>query len=448
MTPRLASGLSPVRATLDNGAAVIVQETSSTPAVAINATFLAGSLYEPDELAGLAWLTARVLDRGTISRPAGVIAEALDDRGVSLRITSTRHAMAVKCTCLTEDFDEILALVMDIAQHPTFPDEELAKRRAEVITALGQDADNPAVRAGERLSEMLYGAAHPYGRGAKGTAKTVERITRADLAAFHAARFTPLALSLVVVGDVEPGRAIAAAGRELDGWTGGDPGAIVVPPPAPAAARRVFSIEMPGKSQSDIAYGFTTISRLDPRYYAYWMMNNVLGQFGLGGRLADNIRERQGMAYYAYSTFDATVGDSPLTVRAGVDPDNVERAISAIDAEVRQLGAEGPTSVEVSETRQFLVGSIPRMLETNGSIASFLQTCERFGLGLDHDRRLPGLIDAVTLDDIRAAAADVLDPDRAAVAVAGPDRAAVAVAGPDRPTVAVAEPDPAAGNRP
>ncbi len=423
MTPKVASGLSPVRETLDSGAVVIVQPTASTPAVALNATFLAGSLYEPDGLTGLSYLTARVLDRGTERRPAAAIAEALDDRGVSLRVASTRHTMTLSCTCLTEDFDDVLALVIDIARRPTFPDEEIAKRRAEALTVIRQDADNPAVRAAERLFELLYGPAHPYGRPAKGTPDSLGRLTRADLIAFHARRFTPPALSLALVGDIDARQAIDAAERELGGWAGAEPGAIVVPPPEPAAVRRIARIAMPGKPQSDIAYGFTTISRLDPRYYAYWMMNNVLGQFGLGGRLADNIRERQGMAYYTYSTFDATVGESPLTIRAGVDPDNVERTLAAIDGEVAKLGADGPTEVEVAETRQYLIGAIPRMLETNDSIAGFLQACERFGLGLDHDRRLPGLLEAVSGDDLRAAAADVLAPDRAAAAIAGPDAA-------------------------
>ena len=421
MTPVQTRGVAPSRVTLDNRATVTVQETSSTPAVALNATFLAGSLYEPDDLAGLAYLTARVLDRGTERRPAGVIAEALDERGVSLRIGSTRHTMALSCTCLAEDFDEVLAIVLDIARRPAFPDEEIAKRRAEAITAIRQDEDNPAARAAEQLFEMLYGARHPYGSRTKGTAASLGRIDRAAITDFHARRFSPASLSLVIVGDVEASRAIAAAERDLHGWTGPDPGPVVVAPPSPAPGRRVARIAMPGKPQSDIAYGFTSISRLDPRYYAYWMMNNVLGQFGLGGRLADSIRERQGMAYYAYSTFDATVGDSALTVRAGVDPHNVERALASIDAEVLKLGAEGPTEVEVEETRQFLVGSIPRMLETNDSIAGFLQTSERFGLGLDYDRRLPSLLAGVTLDEIRSAAADVLHPDRAAVSIAGPD---------------------------
>jgi zinc protease len=177
---------------------------------------------------------------------------------------------------------------------------------------------------------------------------------------------------------------------------------------------------MPGKPQSDIAYGLTALRRLDPRYYAGWMLNNILGQFGLGGRLAENIRERQGMAYYAYSTLDARVAEGPLVIRAGVDPANVPRALAAIDAEVAALGEGGPTRAEVEETRESLIGSVPRMLETNESIAEFLQTAEQFDLGLDFDLQLPGLLAQVTYDDIMDVARELLRPGRASVAIAGP----------------------------
>ena len=178
---------------------------------------------------------------------------------------------------------------------------------------------------------------------------------------------------------------------------------------------------MGDKSQSDIAYGFTSINRLDPAYCSYWMMNTILGQLGLGGRLAENIREKQGMAYYAFSSFDPSLGPGPLVIRAGIDPANVERALAAIDHEVGTFGREGATAQEIADTRRFLIGSIPRMLENNSSIATFLQTVEFFGLGLDYDRRLPALLEAVTLADVNDAAASVLDPLRACVAIAGPE---------------------------
>jgi zinc protease len=343
-------------------------------------------------------------------------------------VATTRHTTTVSCTCLAEDFDDLLDIVVDVVRRPTFPADELAKRRAESMTVLRQDEDNPAVCAGEALSALLYGAGHPYGRRPKGSIDTLRQIDRESIVELHARNIRPAVLSLVVVGDVEAQHAIDRANRELDGWSGRRATPIVVPPPAVSPVRRYRTIVMPAKAQSDIAYGFTTISRLDPRFYAYWMMNNILGQFGLGGRLADNLRERQGMAYYAFSSFNPSFGEAPLVVRAGVDPRNVARALDAIDMEVRHLGDTGPTATEVEETRAYLIGSIPRLLETNDSIASFLQTCEEFGLGLDFDRRLPGLLQAVTMEEIRSAGSDVLSPERAAVAVAGPDVSAGAAA--------------------
>jgi len=414
------SGLSPVRHVLPNGLVVIVQETAFAPAVTISLAFRAGSVNEPDDLTGLAFFLARVIDRGTESRSADAIAEALDDRGVALRAVTNRHVLTLSCTCLAEDFDDVLAVVADVARHPVFPVEEIEKRRHEMITAIRQDMDNPGVRASEALQVLLYGPGHPYGRPAKGAVETVERFRREHLVAYHAARFAPAGLFIVIVGDVRAASAIAQVAAAFAGWDAVAAPEREVPQVARPSTRQQVVLDMPDKSQSDIAYGFTSISRLDPSYCHHWVMNNILGQFGLGGRLADNIRERQGMAYYAFSSFDPSLGPGPLVIRAGVDPANVERAIAAIDAEVELMGREGATERELLETRQFLIGSIPRMLETNQSIATFLQTAEFFGLGLDYDRRLPALLQAVTHEDVRAAAAGVLHPDRASVAIAGP----------------------------
>jgi len=177
---------------------------------------------------------------------------------------------------------------------------------------------------------------------------------------------------------------------------------------------------MMNKSQADIAYGFVTITRRDPAYYAFWLMNNVFGQYALGGRLGDSIRERQGMAYYVSSSLDANVAEGPLTIRAGISPKNVDRAIASIDEEVASLITSGITQKELDDSRRYLVGSIPRALETNAAIANFLQAEEFFGLGLDYDIRLPDLLGAVTLDEVNAAAKRAVDPDRATIVIAGP----------------------------
>jgi zinc protease len=224
-----------------------------------------------------------------------------------------------------------------------------------------------------------------------------------------------------MVGDVEPRQAIEAAGAAFGEWDAAPPPSVELPGPPPPSQRGVRVIPMMNKAQTDIAYGYTSIRRSDPAYYAYWLMNNILGQYSLGGRLGDSIRERQGMAYYVFSALDANMIPGPLMIRAGVSPANVDRAVASIDEELGKLAAEGPTENEVVESKQYLIGSMPRTLETNAAIATFLQTSEFFGLGLDYDVRFPERLAAVTLDEVNAAARRLLDPARATVVIAGPN---------------------------
>jgi zinc protease len=415
--------LTPCRTAFDNGVVALAQWNPTSPVVAINATFDAGSAEDPADFPGVAYLVRRTIDRGTANRTASEIADLLDDRGVSIWTSVSRHSFSISLLCLAEDFPDLLRLVADIARAPAFPVEEIEKRRVQAITSLREGQDDPATIAIDLLHQDLYGAAHPYGRNVKGTVAGLEALRRHHLVGYHDRFLVPDALRVAIVGDIEPGRAVDEVAMAFGDWRGAPAALESISPPPPSRARSLRRHDMPGKVQADIGYGFTTVRRMDPRFYAFWMMNNVLGQFGLGGRLAENIRERQGMAYYAYSTLEAMIGEGPLIVRAGVDPANVDRAIEAIDDEVGAFGIGGPTRDELEDTRSSLIGSIPRMLESNESIAEFLLHAELFGLGLDFDRRLPELLRAVTIDDVREAAAEVLRPDHAAIVVAGPPAA-------------------------
>ena len=420
MSTAVHRGLAPVRAVLENGAVVIAKRSPTTPAVTVHASFRAGTVFDPPAQAGLSHFVSRTIDRGTHTRPAHRIAEELDSCGVSLSTGVNRHELSLVCTCLVEDVVPILNLLADIAMNPTFPEDEVDTRRGEIVTLIRQDGDNPAVRATEALLADLYGAAHPYGRRPRGSLEGVESIDGARLRAFHAGHVGPGSLSLVLVGDIDPARAIDAAACAFGEWAAATLPALEIPEAAPASSRRVRVIPMMNKAQADIAYGFISVRRSDPVYDAYWLMNNILGQYALGGRLGSSIRERQGMAYYVFSALDANVIPGPLMIRAGVSPANVDRAVASIDEELQTLAAEGPTESEVAESQQYLIGSMPRTLETNPGIAAFLQTEERFGLGLDYDLRVPDRLRAVTRDDVSAAARRTLVPSHATFVVAGP----------------------------
>jgi zinc protease len=413
------AGLAPVRTALENGVVLLSKETRKTPAVTISMAVHAGTVCDPADAPGSMHLLSRVIDRGTATRSAAGIAEDIASRGISLTIAVNRHLFSVVSTCLASDFDGVFALLGDLVTAPTVPEAELARRKGEVITAIRQDEDNPNVRGPEALMALLYGEDHPYGRRAKGPIRVVETLARDRLAQLHARYVVPSSLCIVVVGDVEEAQVLACANRVFGAWRGPTPAPVLVPPPPRAVERRRHVISMMNKSQVDIAYGFTTVRRTDPAYYAFWLMNVVLGQYALGGRLGDSIRERQGLAYYVGSILDANIAEGPIQIRAGVGRANVDRAIRSIDEELVRLRAEGVTPKELNESRQWVVGSMPRALETNAGIAHFLQTAELFGLGLDYDLRMPDLLAAVTVDDVNLAA-QRLDPERATVVIAGP----------------------------
>jgi len=413
--------LAPVRRVLPNGLTVIAARNRLIPAVSLAIGVNAGASADPDDATGTAALTARVLDRGTARYDADAIADELDGRGASLSVGAGRQQIVVSATCLVDDLAAVLPVACDVARAPAFPESEVITRRAELLTAIQEAADDPGTVAVDALMAALYPDGHPLGRPVRGFAADVAGLTRDRLQAFHGRAFAPGAATVVVVGDLDAGQLVDAVSAHMEDWAAGGPpvttAAATLPP---AATRRLIVRPMPDKAQADVAYGFVGLTRSDADYYAAIVMNNALGQYALGGRLGDSIRERQGMAYYVFSSLDAGLAPGPLMVRAGVSAENVQRTLDSIDAELRAVLADGFTRAEVDDSKKYLIGSLPRQLETNGGIAGFLLSAELFGLGMDHDVRLPRLVAAVTHDDVARVARRLLDPARALIAVAGP----------------------------
>jgi len=412
--------LAPVRRVLPNGLTVITARNQLIPAVSLAIGVNAGASADPAGAPGTAALTARVLDKGTTRYDAEAIADELEGRGASLSVGVGRQQIVVSATCLVEDIGAVLPVACAVARQPTFPDAAVATRRAELITGIQEAADDPAAVAVDALHAALYPGGHPLGRPVRGTLAAVEALARGDLAAHHLRYFVPGATTVVAVGDLEPEALADRIGVEFADWAGLPTPVPVAAAPAARTTRALIVKAMPDKSQADVAYGNVGLSRRDPDYYAALVMNNALGQYALGGRLGDSIRERQGMAYYVYSSMDAGLDAGPLIVRAGVSRENVERTIASIDAELTAVLTTGFTRAEIEDAKRYLVGSLPRQLETNAGIAGFLLSAEVYGLGIDHDVRLPERIAEVTYEDVARVARRLLDPARVVVVVAGP----------------------------
>jgi zinc protease len=175
-----------------------------------------------------------------------------------------------------------------------------------------------------------------------------------------------------------------------------------------------------GKSQSDLVLGTNGPMRRDPEFMPASIGNNILGQFGMMGRIGDVVREKSGLAYYAYSSLSAGLGPGSWEVSAGVNPDNVKKASGLIQDELKRFVQEGVTADELADTQANFVGRLPLSLESNGGVASALLNIERHNLGLDYYRRYADLVNDVTAESVLTTARKFIDPEKLVIALAGP----------------------------
>lgn len=412
------------RAVLPNGVRLLAVDRPGSGMVALYALISAGSRFDGGR-PGLARFVAATLQRGTRSTSAQDLAARLDGMGASLAVLPGLEAIALSGRVLAEDLSAYLRLGAEVLTTPAFPADEVAKARGELLTALSIHEKDTRYAAERAFRRLAFPTGHPHAQPPDGEAGVLQEIGAAALAAFYERRFRPEGTILVLVGDLRPEIARGEVEAVLEGWAGGGEDAEVAAAPAitpwaPDAPRRE-SIALPGKSQADIVLGGVAVARNDPDYYAVMLATLILGRQGLMGRVGERVREKMGLAYYAYVEARAGLLPGPWWARAGVHPTNVDRAVEAILEEADRFQREGPTVSELADARDFLTGSLAVRLETHGGLAGALAEIELYGLGLDYLERYPAIIRAVSPEAMQAAALR-FDTERYVLAVAGPPR--------------------------
>jgi zinc protease len=408
---------------LDNGITLLVYENFAAQSVVVEGLVRAGALAERREQAGLAGFTADCLLRGTAHRDFETIYEELESVGAAVDISGARHLTEFSGGGLAEDLDLILEIIADALRHPVFPEQQIEQVRGEIMTGLQIRANDTRQMAALAFHELLY-QDHPYGFSSQGYAETILPLTRDHLVEFHQKYYGPAGMLIAVVGAVS-GTAVLHRIQALFGdWRHEAQEAL---PPVPPVARPLVALRanvpMPEKTQADILLGVPGPTRAAPDYLAASMANTILGVFGMMGRLGENVRERQGLAYYVYSRLNGGLGPSPWYVSTGVAPDKVELALDSIRDEIDRLCHEPVPEPELADSKAYRTGSLPVGLETNDGLASIILDMELYELGLDYLQRFPDLIDALTAADVQAAAQKYLSTKQLAIAVAGPEKA-------------------------
>ncbi len=410
------------RVVLPNGITILTRSNFNSPSVTLSGYFAAGSLFDSDEKLGLADFVASAVMRGTEKRSFEEIYDALESVGATLGFSAGTHTAGFSGHALVEDLPLLFELASEALLTPTFPEAEIERLRAQLLTGLAIRAQDTGDAASMAFDKIIF-AEHPYGRPDDGYPETIKAIHRDDLVEFRRSTFGPRGMTIAVVGAVEAGFVVEQISRFLGSWVNPQqPSIPELPPVKPLTKRTRKNVALPGKSQSDIMVGVVGPGRRSPDFLPASLGNSVLGQFGMMGRIGDVIREQSGLAYYAYSSLSAGIGPGTWEVSAGVNPKNVEKAIDLTLRELKVFVEKGVSEEELHDSQANFVGRLPLSLESNGGVANALLNIERYDLGLDYYQRYGGLVRAVTPGQVLETARKYLDLQKIAIATAGPKK--------------------------
>lgn len=413
-----AVALPPLREfTLANGLDVLLMEKRDLPLVQLNLILDAGGVRDDAERAGLASLTAAMLDEGAAGMSALEIADALERLGARFAIGADAHAATVSLRAPSPLLEEAVAVMADVVLRPDFPQADLERLRLERLTSLLRRHDEPNAIAGVLYDETLFGAAHPYGRSGIGTERSLRALTRDDLRDFHQRHYSPASATAIVVGDIDEAGARALLERAFGAWSRrGVPGADV-PAPVQVQGRVVYLVDKPGAAQSVVRLGRIGVPRSTRDYYALQVMNVILGG-SFTSRLNQNLREDKGYAYGAGSGFNYMPATGSWFASSSVQTHSTGPALAEFMSELRRMHEPIPEE-EVERARNFLAMRYPAGFQSVADIAGRLGEVARYSLPRDYFNRFVPEVLAVTRADVERVAREYIDPDNVAIFVVG-----------------------------
>jgi zinc protease len=379
---------------LPNGVTVVVARRPGVPLVAVRLVVAAGSALDPSRGEGLAHLAVQTARRGTKGRTGREIDDLAESLGAELGAAADEDASWFGLSAPAESLAPLLDLVVDVATGPTFPAREVERIRRRESSALAHVLDEPGAVADRAMLRAAYGE-HPYAHPSDGRVRHLARLGRAEAAAFHRRWFSPAATTLVVVGAVDPGKALALARRRLGAWKGGV-GAPPPVPPAPAPApRRVLVLDKPDATQVQVRIALPALARATPDYFPAVVANGVFGG-GFTSRLMEAIRVNRGLSYGVRSRFAMSRAGGLFFVSSFTKTATAAELVEVALDEARRFCDGGPTDEELERTKSYLAGLYPLSLETHDQLAEKLADLKLFELPVERVTEYRARVRAVT----------------------------------------------------
>jgi zinc protease len=400
----------------DKGVTAWLVEDYTVPIVSIRFDFDGGSTQDPDGKEGLAELMTGLFDEGAGNLDSNAFQIKLDAAGAEMGFGADRDTIHGSMRMLADHKDEALDLLRTAIEEPRFDAAPIDRIRSQMVSGIVAGARDPETTAEVKWTEAIYGD-HPYARPDEGTEKSLATITADDLRAYHKKVFARENLHVAVVGAIDA----ETVKRELDKLFGGLPEKPVLRPVAKVDWKLGQEVMVDyALPQTTLQLAYPGVSRDSPDFFAAFLMNHILGGGAFTSRLFDEVREQRGLAYEVSSSLITHEYASGLIISTATRSDRAAETLAVIRDVVRRMAEEGPTEAELAAAKKYVIGSYAlNNLDSSSAIASTLISLQTDGLGIDYMQRRGPLIEAVTLDQVKAAARKLLTTEPS-VMVLGP----------------------------
>lgn len=403
--------------TSERGVTAWLVEDYAVPIVTIRFAFTGGTSQDPEGKEGLVNLMTGLFDEGAGPLDSDTFQERLDDVGAEMHFTANADSLEGSMRMLAERRDEAFELLRLAVNEPRFDPGPVERIRAQIISSIKASERDPGAIADKAWKRMIYGD-HPYGRVTEGTEQSVRAVTPEDLRAAHAALFARANLHVAVVGAIDA-ETLKAILDKVFGALREQPDIAPVGDIAPRLGETLHvAYDLP---QTSIRMAYPGVARKAPEFFAAYVMNHILGGGTFSSRLFDEVREKRGLVYGIGSYLVSRDHSASLFIGTSTQAERAGETIAVIQDVIARMAAEGPGAAELADAKRYIIGAYAiSNLDSSSAIAATLLGLQMEDLGIDYIDRREALIDAVTLDEVRAQARALLSV-KPAIMLVGPD---------------------------
>jgi zinc protease len=408
---------------MDNGVRVFFVENHDLPLLDISVDFDAGSRRDSPEKSGLASMTRRLLTLGAGGLDENQISQRMADVGAVLggSFDPDRAGLRLRTLSDPREREQALEIMARVVQQPEFPENVLQREKNRSIAGIKEAETQPDYLAAKAFRNLLYGS-HPYALQQGGEVATVSALTRQDVLDFWRTHYRADNTQVAIMGDVTALEARTIVERLTQGLPRGAAEIRPLPPVARDLPAQVRRIAHPA-TQSHILLGLPAIQRSDADYFPLLVGNYILGGGGFDSRLLEEVRQKRGLAYSAYSHFSPMKQPGPFQIGLQTKREQAEQALEVVRETLARFIAEGPSETELKQAKDNLTGSFPLRIDSNSKILDYLVAIAYYDLPLTYLDNFISQVEKVTLADIRAAFARHVKPDHMVTVIVASDGA-------------------------